>query len=286
MACTARACQCWPWYYLFRLLGGGRMTDDLTFVINPEAESASFGLLFKSLEDIGRLLREVDRGVYGPKSRNQWIVRSLKSSAPTITVEPDLNGREAAEAVGVGLRNLMTGVDHPPQYFTEQVLLNLQKMKRLFGGQSGATSITVWMNGQQTASIERDISQRVSRILNAGYHNFGSLEGTLEAINVHGMVTATIWDRVSRSPVRCSMPKYREWITRIKDLLEKRVTVTGDIHYFVNGIPRFISNVTDIQDATPDPSWPRAEFGSIPDMLVREVGAAEWLKAVRGVSEG
>ena len=36
----------------------------------------------------------------------------------------------------------------------------------------------------------------------------------------------------------------------------------------------------------PDPSWPRAEFGSIPDMLVREVGAAEWLKAVRGVSEG
>ena len=262
------------------------MTDDLTFVINPEAESASFGLLVKSLEDIGRLLREVDRGVYGPKSRNQWIVRSLKSSAPTITVQPDLNGREAAEAVGVGLRNLMTGVDHPPQYFTEQVLLNLQKMKRLFGGQSGATSITVWMNGQQTASIERDISERISRILNAGYHNFGSLEGTLEAINVHGMLTVTIWDRVSRSPVRCSMPKHREWVTRIKDLLEKRVTVTGDIHYFVNGIPRFISNVTDIQDATPDPSWPRAEFGSIPDMLVREVGAAEWLKAVRGVSEG
>ena len=90
-----------------------------------------------------------------------------------------LNGREAAEAVGVGLRNLMTGVDHPPQYFTEQVLLNLQKMKRLFGGQSGATSITVWMNGQQTTSIERDISQRVSRILNAGYHNFGSLEGNI-----------------------------------------------------------------------------------------------------------
>ena len=74
------------------------MTDDLTFVINPEAESASFGLLVKSLEDIGRLLREVDRGVYGPKSRNQWIVRSLKSSAPTITVQPDLNGREAAES--------------------------------------------------------------------------------------------------------------------------------------------------------------------------------------------
>ena len=269
-----------------RLLGGGRMTDDLTFIINPEAESASFGLLFKSLEDIGRLLREVDKGVYGPKSRNQWLVRSLKSSAPTITVQPDLNGREAAEAVGVGLRSLMTGVDHPPQYFTEQVLLNLQKMKRLFGGQSRARSITVWMNGQQTASIERDISQRISRILNAGYHNFGSLEGTLEAINVHGILTVTIWDRVSRSPVRCSMPKHREWITRIKDLLEKRVTVTGDIHYFVNGIPRFISNVTDIQDATPDPSWPRAEFGSIPDMLVREVGAAEWLKAVRGVSEG
>ena len=35
------------------------MADDLTFTINPEGESASFGLLSKSIEDIDRLLREL-----------------------------------------------------------------------------------------------------------------------------------------------------------------------------------------------------------------------------------
>ena len=262
------------------------MADDLTFVINPETESASLGLLLKSLEDIGRLLRDVDKAVYGPNSQNQWMVRRLQSSAPTITVQPELNGRQATEAVGIGLRSVSMGTDQPPQFFTEQALFDLQKMRRLFGGRSRARSITVWMNGHQTATIERDISRKVDRILSAGYHNIGSLEGTLEAINVHGAITITIWDRVSRLPVRCSMPKDRPWIDHIKNLLERRVTVTGDIHYFVNGTPRSISSVTDIQDATPDVNWPKAEFGSIPDMRVREIGAAKWLEAVRGVSEG
>ena len=54
------------------------MADDLTFVINPETESTSFGLLIKSLEDISRLLRDVDRSIYGAKSRNQWLVRKLR----------------------------------------------------------------------------------------------------------------------------------------------------------------------------------------------------------------
>ena len=262
------------------------MADDLTFVINPEAESAPFGLLLKSLEDIRRLLRDVDRAIYGPRSQHEWLVRKLASSAPTITVQPDLNGRQAAEAVGAGLRAVTAGTNQPPQYFTEQTLVDLQKMRRLFGGRSRAKSIAVFMNGHQTATIRRDISEKVSRILTSGYHNLGSLQGTLEVINVHGAPSVTIWDRVSRTPVRCSIPGGGEWIARAKTLLAKRVVVSGDIRYFVNGRPRSISNVTAIEDATPDPSLPRAEFGSIPDWQVREHGAAQWLNSIRGANEG
>ena len=259
------------------------MADDLTFVINPEGQSASFGLLLKSLEDIGRLLRDVDRAVYGAKSENQWLVSNLTSSAPTITVQPTLNGYEAAEAVGAGLRAVTAGTDQPPRYFSEEALMHLQKMRRLFGGRSRAKSIAVFVSGNQTATIGRDISEKVDRILAAGYRNLGSLEGTLEVINVHNAATVTIWDRVSRSPVRCSIPKDVEWIDRAKSLLQKRVLVTGDIRYFVNGVPRSITNVTSIEDATPDPLLPKAAFGSIPDQRVREVGGAEWLNSIRGV---
>ena len=173
------------------------MSDSLTFVINPEAEAASVGLLVKSLDEINRLLRDVDYAVNGPKHQHQWMVRSLKSSAPSITVEPDSGVSPSVEVIAEGLRTVTLGTDQPPRYFTERVLEDLTKMKRLFGGKSRAKSIDVFVDGQQVATISRDISAKAGRILSAGYYNIGSLQGTLEAINVHRSPNVTVWERVS-----------------------------------------------------------------------------------------
>ena len=258
------------------------MKDELTFTIYPETELASVDLLRKSLEDVSRLIKQVDRAIYGPKSKHEWYVGEIRSSAPTITVRPDPQGRKAVGAIGAGLRSVTVGTDRPPPHFTEPALLDLRRMSRLFSGSGRARSIAVSVNGLQTATLQSDIRQQVDKILTAGYHNLGSLEGTLEVINVHRAPTITIWDRVYGSPVRCSIPREAAWIDRVKGLLEKRVLVAGHVNYFANGVPRSIADVTNIEHATPDPSLPRAEFGSIPDALVREIGAAEWLKAIRG----
>ena len=62
------------------------MPEELTFVIAPADGDSSVGLLSKALEDIRRLLRDVDYAIYGSKTRQEWRVVSLKSSAPTITI--------------------------------------------------------------------------------------------------------------------------------------------------------------------------------------------------------
>lgn len=258
------------------------MKYELTFVIYPESELASVDLLRKSLEDIGRLLKDVDRAMYGPKSTHLWYVGNIQSSAPTITVLPDPQGTEAAKAVGEGLLAVTAGTDRPPPHFSEQALIGLRKMTRLFRGGVKARSIAVSVDGHQITAIRRNIDEQVNRILTAGYHNLGSLEGTLEVINVHGAPTVTIWERVSGSPVRCYIPRERAWIDLVKGLLEKRVRIAGHIRYFANGAPRSIWDVSAIEDATPDSDLPKAGFGSIPDTRVRETGAAEWLKTVRG----
>jgi hypothetical protein len=259
------------------------MPERLTFIIDTASEFSSFDLLFKSIEDIRRLLRDVDYAMYRRKPRDEWIVHSVKSSAPTITVTPNRADQEAVNVIGEGLRNVTSGTDQPPQHFTEKVLEDLKKMRRLFRGKARAHSMSVLMDEERIAVIGEDIHEQVDRILSYGYYNLGSLEGTLEAINVHGRAKVTIWDRVSRSPVSCSIPKDNEWIDHVKRLLQKRVTVKGNIRYFVNGVPRSISKIVEIEDATPDPNLPRAEFGSIPNRSVLEVGAAEWLKSIRGV---
>lgn len=259
------------------------MAEDLTFEIIPDSQSASVGLFLKSMENISRLLRDVDRAVHGSKGERRWVISKLHASSPTVTVHPVLGDTEAVDAIGDGLRRVTAGTDRPPRFFTEPALEDLKKMRRLFYGKDRAKSIVVSVGDQQAATIEQDIAEKAKRILTAGYWNIGSLEGTLEAINVHGSPVVTIWDRVSRAPVRCSIPKYAEWVARVKELLEKRVTVTGKIHYFANGVPRSILEVAGLEDATPDPNLPKAEFGSIPDSEAAR-DPVEFLRKIRAQS--
>ena len=258
------------------------MPDGLTFAINPATQSASIDLFTKALDDIRRLLRDVDYAINRERSGRRWIISELHSSSPTISVRPLLGDEEMVGAIAAGIRDVTTGTDQPPQYFTEQVLEDLKRMRRLFVGKDRATSVVVSVDSQETATIRQDISQKANRILTSGYWNLGSLEGTLEAINVHGTPTFTIWDRVSRSPVRCSFPNDAAWIENVKELLKSRVFVKGRIRYFANGIPRAITNIEDIFDATPDINLPKAEFGSIPDDAAAH-DPVEFLRSIRNL---
>ena len=260
------------------------MAEDLTFVINPEAQAASIDLFLKAVEDIRRLLRDVDYAVHGGSATRRWIISGLHASAPTVSVQPILGDEESMAAIAGGIRTVTIGTDQPPEYFTEQVLEDLRRMRRLFTGRDRARSIVISVNDIQTATIEQDISEKANRILTAGYWNLASLEGMLEVISVHRTQTFTIWDRVSRSPVRCSVPSHSALFRDAKDLLGKRVFVRGSVRYFSNGVPRSITDIMEIIDATPDPNLPEASFGSIPDAEASQ-DPVEFLRKIRGFEE-
>lgn len=258
---------------------GGTLSRELTFVIGPADEFSSVKLLSDAIQHIEQLLRNVDAGIIGLADRGGWRVVSLHSSAPTITVAPRRDDPEIVSTIGEGLRLIMQGTDQPPERFTEPVLEELKRMQRLYRGLDRAEYITVRMDGMETATIQSDIAEKANRILSAGHHNLGSVHGDLEVINVHKSPKATVWDRVSGAPVRWTFP--RSELDRVKDLLGRRVLVSGDIHYFINGVPRSISNVFSIEDATPPLHEVKAGFGSIPDKRVRELGVTEWLRSIR-----
>ncbi len=241
------------------------MSNGLTFTINPDNQSASVELFLKAMGDINRLLRDVDYAIHHEKTARRWIIREIHASAPSVTVEPLLGDEETVATIAEGVRTIASGADAPPDYFTEEALLDLKRMHRLFVGRDRARSIVVARNGHPTVTIGEDISGKADRILRGGFRNLGSLEGDLEEVNLHGRPSFKIWSRVSRTPVHCSFPDTPEWKGRIKGLLEKRVFVRGTIHYFSNGIPRSIRNIIDVQDSSPAPELPEATFGSIPD---------------------
>jgi len=243
------------------------MADSLTFTIHPDAQSLSLGLFLKTIEDIRRLVRDVDYAVSRERMGRLWVVSELRSSTPTITIRPVVDGTEAVDAIINGLRIVVAehGAE-PPPHFSADVLDDLKRMRRLFAGRERARRIVFSSDGGEVATIDEGISAKVDRILRGTYSLLGSLEGMLDAINLHGRPSFTIWDRVSGSPVRCAFPKETAWVESVKELLQHRVLVAGQVNYFSNGVPRSVTRLRELRDMTPDLSLPQARFGSIPDL--------------------
>ena len=207
------------------------------------------------------------------------MVTSIRSSAPTITLTPKPERRRSVQIVGTGLKSITEGIDYPPDHFTETSLEDLKKMRRLFQGKGCARAVSVLMDDEPIASLDQNIEKHANRVLSSGYHNLGSLQGKLDAINVHSSPTATIWDRVSGAPVRWTFP--REETEAVKGLLERLVAVTGNIRYFSNGKPRSIASVVAYDEVVHARHPDIARFGSIPDPEVQEIGAARWVASLR-----
>ncbi len=257
------------------------MSSGLTFTINPDNQSASVELFLKAMGDINRLLRDVDYAIHHQKTARRWIIREIHASAPTVTVEPLLGDERTVATIAEGVHVVASGADAPPDYFTEEALLDLKRMRRLFVGRDRARSIVVSRNSHPAATIDEGISSKTDRILRGGFRNLGYLEGDLEEVNLHGKPSFKIWNRVSRTPVHCSFADSPQWRERIKELLEKRVFVQGTIHYFNNGTPRSIRSIIDVQDSSPDPELPEATFGSIPDEGAAQ-DPAGFVRSLRG----
>ena len=261
------------------------MPYGLTFQIHPEGKTTSLDLFVRVLEDVRKLVIEVDYAVNRERSGKRWAVTKLHSNAPAITLEPTIEGLdEPIRAIIVGIGEIAQGTGHPPQHFNGQVLRRLKKMRRHFQGPDKARRISVSAGGDEQVIIAGDIDVKVKKILESCYWSYGSLEGYLEAANLHGKPTFTIWERVSRTPVRCFLSNDQAGKDLVESLLEKRVLVSGKIRYFSNGYPRSISEIRDIVDNTPDPTLPKAYFGCIPDAEAAK-DPAKFLRRIRGYDD-
>ena len=209
------------------------MTEAITFIIHPETEAASLDLFLKSVEDVSRLIKEIDFVVTRERPKRKWVITGLHASAPTVTISPLVDGK-TLEVVAEGLQMITSeDLSEPPPYFTADVLNDLKKMRRLFRGKDKARDLSFHVNGSEIATIDRRIDEKVDRILKTTYDVVGSLEGTLEAVNLHGGAVGhfTIWERLSGHPVRCEFPK-KLWTHEVKSLLERRVLVSGQDKVF------------------------------------------------------
>ena len=260
------------------------MPDPLTFSIVADDGEVSLDALHRSVEDVRRLIHDVDGVVAqrGPRKRRRWYITGFHSSSPTIAITPSPDGTDSGEravrAIVEGVRWINEPAQvSPPQHFSERELEDLRRLRRLRS--TGVSRIEFSYNGTAANVITSKVAEQIDRILGAGDEEFGSLEGVLDAVNLHRTPTLTIWESITGLAVRCSFP--HEYEKTVRDLLRSRVRVSGLVRYFAGGHPRSVTRLVDVEDLTPDPVLTPAAFGSIPD-LTGGLGTERHLRVIRG----
>jgi hypothetical protein len=176
------------------------------------------------------LLREVGREYLGDEKAVRWIVSSERGSVRLpVTAEPA--SQEVAPAVLGELSGVIAGglaaIDQSPRrpdYFSNTAL---EQAKSLANLAKEDLPIAV-RNETVNAQLTKRLMTHVDEVLGPPRESLGTVEGRLEAINIHGPHRFAVYDAVSGGRAECY---FREHLTpeEVGRAIGKRVSVRGKV---------------------------------------------------------
>lgn len=238
-----------------------------------ERERIEVYQLLRSLRNILGVLEDLDASISQKKSGTvRWEVAVLnKCSPPLIGIEgfpvshklPDHTSLVQREVLD-GLGDLMKTPERRP-YYSDSVL---EKIRNLATQSKTLGSFRVYTNGpdaKQETVINESTFKNIDQLIGVKYKEFGSVVGSLEALNVHRRYEFRIWDENTGKPVTCFFN--HEMLQKVKDSLKGKVLVYGEINFNQRGEPVSIL-VDDIVSKRPQCDLPTIEemSGLVKDM--------------------
>lgn len=217
--------------------------------LTPDAFLAAARHFFGYVDEV---VASVDEG-----SRIRWRVRVREGSTvlavePTNVSAPDRlpfvyeKVRDAADRISSG--------DLETVHLNDRALGHLKGLSQLAGRGEKAIPIRVWVQ-RRPIEIGRQIADVIEEEWRADYHDYGTIEGRLEAIQEHGGLQIRIRDLMYPRPIRCVLPE--DLLEKALSYFARRVEVTGMIHYRRNGDPISIE-ANDIDRLPDDADLPTA----------------------------
>ncbi len=110
------------------------------------------------------------------------------------------------------------------------------------------------------------------------FASWGSVDGGLDAISVHGQLRFTLFELGTDYPVRCTLPQH--FLSRVISLLGEPVRVHGFIYYRANGHPSSITGVTELEQLRSADRRLSDLFGAAPN-ITRGVPSGEYVRRLR-----
>ena len=221
------------------------------------ADEVAFQHLISASSTFAGLLREVAREYLGTEGAVRWIVTLEPGSVripvrgePVSTIPADAV-EDLSQFIAGGLMAMDEEATRPP-YFTNKALGQAKALANLA---SDELPIIV-RNGHAEAKLTKRVMTHVDEVLGPPRESFGTVEGRLEAINIHGPHQFVVFDAVSGTRAECYFGD-RVPLEEVGAAIGHRVSVRGAIKTRVDGTKHI--DVTQFRRFLPESELPSAE---------------------------
>ena len=213
---------------------GGQPDADLHLRVEGQVTLTS---LIRLVESWTGFLDEIGRRVTGNPSRHavRYMVTEASGGSFAVGVRPqsaseDVPARmmpQIARAVLSGLQELEREPKRPP-HFSDGALDKLQDLARLAGPDTPSLMVSDGGHRRRVA-LSSEVLEHVEAVLTPAFQSIGTIEGELEGLIIHGQKRFFLYDRLAGRKIICYFGDSVDW-EEIRDLLGKRIAVTGEIH--------------------------------------------------------
>jgi len=218
-----------------------------------DAPYVSLSILVSAAGTLATLVSEVSRSVMHGEAV-EWTVE-VASGSVVLPVKPQVDADTRAQLVRAVSDGLATVEDHAerPPHFSDRALVQARALANL---STDDHPVRIG-NGHRTVRLTKAMVAHVDQVTGDAPPRIGTVEGKLEAVNVHGRPTFAIWERATGQRVECVAG---EGLT-IEDLgaaLGRRVAVRGRIRASKGGEKRKI-DATDLHVFRSEHELPSAD---------------------------
>jgi hypothetical protein len=236
-------------------------------------------------------LKEFDSAISGkPNGSLRWFIGGLHSNGSLLVKFfsrqkttrrkrdrlPDFS-INVADSFVTGFTDLELNAVTPP-YLSEFGLRRAEELTRLIG-RDGAQAFT-FTTRDRSISVTQKTTENLGKLLPIKRYSVGSVEGILEAINLHKKARVIVYHAITNKGISCEFEP-EMWMHFVKENLGKRVVVFGKLHKNANGDTLRVT--VDQIKAVEGKRFLLPDIGTLHEPgFPSAMSTAEYLRSIRG----
>jgi hypothetical protein len=230
--------------------------------IKLDGPNVTVGHVQQAITAFVSMLREVSAEIAGKdRDQIQWVVSKAKAGSFELQSTPRIMHERVLPTLPATIsRTVATGIDAiqkgatRPAYFNDRAMTSARTLASLV--EHGVSSVQIVADSKRIR-VTHETIQHVNEVIGPQYESYGTVEGTLQALTVHGKRQFFIYEPLTDNEVAC---RFGENIP-LSDVLKgftKRVSATGLIRSRKSG-QRLSIEVQEFFVFPGDSDLPRAD---------------------------